>query len=462
MKTVLVTVDAVRANRLGQYGYDRDTMPALDRLVTEGVQFDSAYANGPYTRISVPSIHTSRYIGYDRLEDLPTIASVVGDEGAMTACIGTQTGFAGYQGDLVFDEYVDLGRDDYHDKMNQNESPREVVADKLHGVAQKVRPRLERRRFAYSIAKRAYDAVTSLTGTGHTFLGYTKAETVTDEALEWFADNAEEDFFLWLHYMEGHRPYGVHDTNPRYREEPIDEEEAAELMKKAGTTPDEVTIREHRLLSDLYDSDLRYCSRHLERLFDGMADLGLWDATDIVFTSDHGEEFYEHGHYFHRNLPYDELLRVPLFLKSPETSGETVTDQRELLDVAPTVCSLHDVDVPESFLGEHLLEGRDREVIAVGAQIRRDEGVVAGRWDGWKYVHTDDGDQLFDLECDPRERKSVTGDHPDVVDRFKRVIPDGLFEMEGAKLRDPTDRVDREQLDALGYLELKDEPSDSG
>jgi len=431
-------------------------MPVLDRFEAEGVRFDSAYANGPYTRISVPSIHTSRYIGYDRLENLPTIASVLSGEGVTTACIGTQTGFASYQGDLVFEEYVDLGRGEYHEQMNRTETVREHVADKLHELAQTLRPRLRKHQFAYKPTKALYDGITSVTGKGHTFLGYTEAETITDKALDWLASHADEDFFLWLHYMEGHRPYGVHDPNPRYCDARIDRDEVAGLMKKAGTDPDSVTIREHQLLENLYDSDLRYCSKHLKHLFNGMDDLGLWNETNLIFTSDHGEEFYNHGQYFHRNLPYDELLRVPLYLKTAETSGGTESEQRELIDIAPTICAIHGVNDPETFLGEHLFEGDRRQVIAVGAQLRRDEGVVAGRWDGWKYIHTGDEDLLFKIEQDPRERESVDDDNPEIVNQFNRSIPEGLFEMEGAELRDPSDQVDREQLEALGYLELED------
>jgi len=87
MKAILVTVDALRADHLSQYGYDLDTMPVLDRPAAEGTVFEEAYANGPYTRISVPSFHTSSYLAYEDMDGLETISGVLGDRGVMTACI---------------------------------------------------------------------------------------------------------------------------------------------------------------------------------------------------------------------------------------------------------------------------------------------------------------------------------------------------------------------------------------
>ncbi|TSD14052.1 hypothetical protein DP107_10460 [Haloglomus irregulare] len=226
-------------------------------------------------------------------------------------------------------------------------------------------------------------------------------------------------------------------------------------METAGTEPGAVTMRENELIRDLYDSDLRYCSDHLDRLFDFMQREGLWNGTELYLTSDHGEEFYDHGMYYHRNVPYDELLNVPLFVKRDTADPDHVEESRELLDLAPTICADHGVDVDGlPFRGRNLFDGESREVIATGSAAIDDAAVVAGRWDGWKYIY-DGGDvRLYDLEADPEERVSVADANPETVRSFEATIPDGLFDLESPGTRTPDDDVDEERLAALGYMEV--------
>jgi arylsulfatase A-like enzyme len=228
-------------------------------------------------------------------------------------------------------------------------------------------------------------------------------------------------------------------------------------MKKAGRTPDEMSIAEHDKIIDLYDSDLRYCSTHVERLFDSLQELNIWDDIDIVFTSDHGEEFYEHGEYFHRNLPYDELLHVPLIVRLPKTSTqEDITEQRELIDVAPTILDFHGVEKPTGFEGQNLFSGNSRDVIATGCQQQKPP-VVAGRWDGYKYISTPDGEYLFDLSTNAFEDNNISAANESLCQQYRGAIPRQYFSEDlDEKLREPDDEVDRERLEALGYLEIDD------
>ncbi|USZ68665.1 sulfatase-like hydrolase/transferase [Halorussus salilacus] len=461
MHTILITVDALRADHLGQYGHERDTMPALDRLTADGTRFEAAFSNAPYTRISIPSFQTSQFLAYDELAELPTIASILGDSGVTTAAVGTQTGVGLVDADFRFDQNLDLGRDEYHEEANSDRALRDRIVHRVDRLASRVGPLLRRVEPVYEAVDDAYRRLVPTPD--FQYLGYTSAEVVTDTAVSWLEDNRDEDFFLWIHYMEGHRPYGVHDEDPAYLDEPLDTDRIKRLMKTAGTAPEEISASERRLLEDLYDSDLRYCSRHLDRLFDAMADLGVWDDANVVFSSDHGEEFAEHGNYFHRNYPYDELIHVPLLVKreagtaNDSDAPDTVEQQRQLLDLAPTVCAFHGIDPEEfDFEGEPLFEGDDRRVVALGSGRPDDEQVVAGRWDGWKFIYDDESVQLYDLDASPDETDCVADDHPEVVSEFREAIPEYLFDREDERLRDPVDGVEKEQLEALGYLELKD------
>lgn len=457
MNTILVTVDALRADHLAQYGYERDTMPVLDKLVDQGTLYANAYSNAPYTRISVPAIQTSRRLGYAELIDVPTLASVLSREGIDTCLIGTQVGMNLVEGDFGYDENVNLGRDGFQERANSERPLSERLLLRVNAATGTVSRALRQFDRVHGTLQGMYRSI--IPESEFNYKGYVDAARVTDEVIGWVDGTDSDGFFLWVHYMEGHRPYGVHDDDPAFLDEPVDEDRIRELMKTAGTAPQDVSPEERELMVDLYDSDLRYCSRHLQRLVAFLQTNGLWEDTNLLFASDHGEEFGEHGRYFHRNYPYDELIHVPLITKTPEASGDRVGEQRELLDIAPTVCALHDIAIDTiGFEGMPLSTPGEREVIALGSGTA-DEGerALAARSDGWKYIHSDRVEMLFDLEADPKEQHDIASEAPGVIKGFKHSIPARLFDRDPERLSTPEDEVDRKQLEALGYMETKSE-----
>jgi arylsulfatase A-like enzyme len=457
MPTLLVTVDALRADHLSQYGYERRTMPALDRVADEGTVFEAAFANAPYTRISIPSFMASQHLAYRSLQDFPTIPTVLAANGIRTAVVGTQTGIGLVDGDFGFEETIDLGRDEYHDESIARHSIGARFAHHVNRGATQISRLLQWKGAdrLYRLLEAPYNAVFG--NSGFSYSGYTSAEAVTDRALEWVRANADTDFFLWLHYMEGHRPYGVHDTDHRYTDQAPSRDRIRELMTKAGERPGDVSASERNLLVDLYDSDLRYCSRHLDRLFDGLVDDGIWEDCTVLFTSDHGEEFREHGKFFHRNYPYDELSHVPLLTRLPErTTPARVDGNRELLDLAPTIVdSTLDAEPATTFEGQNLFEGDSRTVFSLG-QPNDASPAVTVRTDEWKLVESDETTELYSLESDPAESRDLSETRPDRVASLRDCIPRSLLERDVEPPRAPEDEVDRQQLEALGYMELRD------
>jgi hypothetical protein len=481
MNTLVVTLDAVRRDHLGQYGYRRDTFPAADRLleaeaeagagagaggdidtdadadgagVGPGVslQFDQAVVNGTYTGISLPSILTSRHLGDEAVRTGPTVASALPDEVA-TCAIHSNTFFAS-----KFDDVY--GFDVYEDFFGQADHDEDIpTANKLaRRVFDTVRPRLKRLGL-FEAARRVQEAVLppSLI---HEVAIFESAATTTDRAIE-FLNGLDDgtDFFAWVHYMDPHRPYAINADPPAYAPD-LSRQEIIDLMAQAGVDPDGVDPDQRDLLVDLYDSAIRYTSDHVARLFDHLEATDAWEDTAVILTADHGEEFGEHGMYFHRNRPYDELLRVPLFCRLPPgvdgTDGlpTTVSDSRELLDVAPTVCRLHGVDPPESFLGTDLREAADRRPLTTGS-FRDDDPVAAARWDGWKYIAIGERGELYDLTADPGERADLAADRPDRCRAYREAIPprllaDGDDDVPDA---DDVDADTRKRLENLGYLE---------
>lgn len=447
MNTVLVTVDALRADHLWQYGYERKTMPVMNRLADGGVRFDAAFANGTNTGISIPSLLSSQYFGTDGVETGPNLASVLNEAGVVTAGFHSNAFFSNQVDDICgFDYYEDF--DVATAAEDKADSLTERAYDRLIGSVKPVVSRLGVQEHAETIQEAIFPA-----SMVHKPTVYTDDKRLTDEVVDWIGAHADEEFFLWVHYMEPHRPYGINVEDPVFGD-PIGDDETHELMSKAGTHPKTITDQERDRMVDLYDSDIRYTSQQVSRLLDALLDCGIRNETAVVLTADHGEEFSDHGYYFHRNRPYDELIHVPLVVNHPDEDGDRhIENQRELLDLAPTFCEWHGIRAPVVFRGTPLFSGDDREVIATGGFV--EEGnVVAGRWNEWKYIFAEGSvTELFDLSEDPGETRDIAGERVEIVESLERAIPDAVFEGDPVSIETAEEGEVRERLADLGYLE---------
>jgi arylsulfatase A-like enzyme len=459
MSSLVVTVDALRTDHLAQFGYNRDTFPVADQVAEEGTTFGRAYANGTNTGISLPSLLTSRYRGAEPATEGETIATALPDD-VTTIGVHSNTYLATrVPTDAGFDEFEDF------DILASGESRDQSTTQRLlNAGTERIKPIVDTlgiRAFAEQVQEQVLPASFI-----HELTPYENAERTTDRALE-LLSTVDGEFFIWIHYMDPHRPYGIDLDTPTYTE-PADEDEIRQLMSKAAIHPSKMTEAERQRIVDLYDSDIRYTSQHVARLFDGLRDRDMWVDTDIFVTADHGEEFGDHGFYYHRNRPYDELIHVPLFVRRatsrgktasdtpPETvaSGAIVNEQRELLDLAPTVCSFHSIEPPAAFEGMDLFAGTNRTVVATGS-FRDDGPVVGTRRDGWKYIEADDGRELYELTVDPDELTNVADDNPDQCDRFETLVPATAVGSEG-DLRPDQESVSPEvadRLEQLGYTD---------
>jgi len=325
MKTVLISVDALRADHLGQYGYHRDTMPALDALADQGTTFERAFANGSYTATSVPSFLTSRIDGKEYIRNGKTVGSHLRKEGVRTAGFHSNTLLNSGYGELPgFDEFENFTASD------EWENERTSVKQTYERIVTKAGQYLGNS----NIVKGIHDTIVP-NSLQHDPTPYVQADVVTRRALDWIGDHASDDFFVWIHYMETHRPYGYDLDDPEYTERNVSKSEISDLMRKAGLSPDEVSESDRELLINLYDSDIFDLSTTVESLFNGLKRMNVWDDSSVYFFADHGEEFGERGMYFHKNKPYPELLHVPLIVKHPRSQSErgVVRNQTQLVDV---------------------------------------------------------------------------------------------------------------------------------
>lgn len=445
MDTIIITVDALRADHLSQYGYHRGTMPVLDDLLEESAdQYEKAFSNGTHTGISLPSMLTSRYLGDRPAVGGSTVADALPDS-VTTVGIHSNTYFATRIGrPSGFDQF-----EDFDVAASEEEIVRSVPHRAFRWTMDIVRPTVESlgvRDLAESVQRVVFPSRLI-----HESTAYKAGERTTNRALEMTAD-INGDLFLWVHYMDPHRPFCMHIDDPAYSDVDLSSDDIHDLMSRAGINPESLSESDRDLLYDLYDSELRYTSEQIQRLADGLREQGRWEDAQVIFTSDHGEEFGEHGFYFHRNRPYDELIHVPLIVRDPDTTGDSITDQRELLDVSPTICSAHDVEPPSGFLGKPVSTGGNRRVVATGS-FSDSEPVVAGRWGGWKYIEAGEETELYNLNTDPGETSNIADLHDDQITTFLREMPSRLHEENHSAVPTDTDDAVEDRLADLGYLE---------
>lgn len=442
---VLITVDSLRADHVGCYGYDRNTTPNIDDLAADGRRFVNTFAHACSTRPSFPSILTSSYAllhgGFEQLSsERATLAEVLSDTGYRTA---------GFHSNLYLS--ADFGYDRGFDRFYDSKSDPTFLAQ----VRQTVKTHLDQDGILYRSLQKAFNATERRAGVE---LGsaYVQADEMTAMALEWAQQAADGPHFLWVHYMDVHHPYTPPASyQQQFRDDSVDDDRAIRLRRKMLENPDSITDDELATIIDLYDAEIAFVDAEIDRLLDGLEN--AWGNKPLVaFTADHGEEFLDHGQFSHAATFYDEVLHVPLVIRDGQSSG-TVDDLVGLLDLAPTLVDHAETTKPSAFLGQTLQSdgGHDRDqVIAEWADYDEGDRRFALRTDDWKYVRMEDEEErLFDLRSDPQETTNVATNHPEELSKFRERVDEHAERVSDESVGAAMDETVRQRLRDLGYQE---------
>jgi arylsulfatase A-like enzyme len=439
---VLVSIDTLRPDHLGSYGYARDTSPTLDRLASQGVLFQEAIAPSSWTLPSHASlltgVHPVRHkavqfsAGSRIAPTVEPVAELLWKSGYATAGF-TDGGFVS----AIF------GFERGFERYNSGSTGRQEAVSAEAG-------RETKNLFAENI----------------------------ERAHAWMRSVDGQPFFLFLHTYAVHIPYAPpppYDRmfDPDY-EGPCRNELRARSIKEClgenGTDP-----RMVRHVKALYDGEIRHMDALFERFIQPLKTSGLADRTCVIVTSDHGEEFKEHDRFFHHRADlYEELIRVPLIVWCPTrfSAGRVVDRQVSLLDISPTILELAGVPIPQAMdgvsliptLAGHRSPPRDAVVVSeVDASIEKGTGTtVAVRTERHKLVSSTarDSVQLFDLLDDPGETRDVSAASPQLVAELSQSLAASSLDPEAASEPEPTpaapvtpDPAVMERLRALGYVE---------
>jgi arylsulfatase A-like enzyme len=379
---LLITIDTLRADHLGLYGYRRNTSPRMDALAREGVVFDQAYTYWPKTRASMIMMFTGRrpsLNGYSKSHPVllgfnPTIASALKDAGYRTAALVDNANLAAQQGySKGFDSY----RETWEETALRSETDR--------------------------------------------------ARAITDGAIAFLrAQRGEQPFFLWLHYVNPHAPY---TPPPPFDTAFLDEsgsggERLAVVKGYKGGVHERLAVADQRRLGYYvaqYDGEIAAVDREVGRVVDALAGIGGLANTVVMLTSDHGESLGEHDYYFdHGEDLFDASLRIPLLVLAPGGGRGRRSDAfASTLDVFPTLLDAVKVSYPPDLSGQSVYpavtggEPRPRERM----YAQNDLNLRATFDRVFKLVATPVGEndrlELFDRKADPGETRNVRGQRLD-------------------------------------------------
>ncbi len=410
---LLITIDSLRVDHLGCYGYSRDTSPNIDNIASKGALFLEAISNGGQTASAFPSILASVLPSVKRAESKAisprsiTLAELLKGDNYQTAAFHYSPDLSRFYGyGRGFDTFIDsMGSPSLWKGLIRMRT-KARMARNAEGLVGEILGKLGR--ILKPVSFRLGRPIVT-------------AEKITNQALAWLKGH-KEGFFLWVHYMDVHHPYLPTSKHlGQFRDQPISRKKMANLYRKMLEKPSQLSTSEVATLIDLYDADIRYVDDMIRLLLDSLgSDLG---NTIVIVTADHGDEFGEHDKFGHQSL-YDEVIRVPLIIAGPGIKGSTlVNHQVSLLSLAPTVADLVGIDTIPSFQGKSLLPvirgGQTPPQATISIHRKFDWGrrLISYRTPDWKYIRAESLDEadtllseeVYDLKKDPKERHNLHG-----------------------------------------------------
>lgn len=418
---IIIGIDALRADHLGAYGYNRPTSPQIDKLAKQGIISMRNYSQSTTTAPSFMSLFTSLY---------PT------DHGIL----------------FTFPHHYK------HPFMKINSSivtlP-QILQENGYNTAA----------FVSSVA------LPQEIGFGIGFNQFTVDSTLNQRKnlLNWIDDKKNDKFFIFYHDMTVHDPYLPSEKYKKMfaqtkKEFPsfTDENPTKGLEAEMLRTVDRHNEEDVKYLIDLYDAGIRDIDEFINSLLIKLDNNGILDNTIIIFTSDHGEEFMDHGALQHLQF-YNEILHVPLIIYFPSLKHTVIEQNTRTVDIFPTTLELLKIRNNTKIRGTSLLpiiigSSQERPVISI---MGSDKSIV---WKEYKYINqlSSQNDlskpitnELYDLKKDPFEKNNVLNTTPELKKELtelyeKEVQPEGYYkETSPIILENENETI--EKLKNLGY-----------
>lgn len=446
---LLVILDAVRPDHLSCYGYRRKTSPNVDNLAEESILFENAISPAGWTLPAHASLFTGLFPSQHGLQhgslylnqQFPTLAEVLHSSGYKTIGISNNPWVSHATG---LDRGFEIFQEVYYKKEHL----------------------LEGLRFAL---QRLLAIIGNTDDDG--------AHCTNHLALTHLSQQEEgQPFFVFINYLESHLPYKVPRPYATLFGKPpqggINQDWRRYVSGKVMMGEDDFES-----LQSLYDGAIAYLDAKIDELLSFLRQREILDETLVIITSDHGDNFGDHGLMGHELGLYDSLLRIPLIIRYPSLfpAGRRVTQQVQLLDLFTTILEI---------LGQKGIEAEGYSLLPEGlkAKPRRftvaeqsrpslevfkkrfpefdplpyDRALRAIRTEGYKYIWASDGrDELYNIRADPEEKENLISTQPEKAQELRQMLEGWLrgfppYEAEEEAME--LDEITRERLRGLGYI----------
>jgi arylsulfatase A-like enzyme len=428
---ILVSIDSLRFDHLGCYGYEKPTSPNIDRIAKEGVRCASAVSTTSWTLPAHAALLTGLFDsthglvdnGLRLTEERPTLAAVLRGN-------GYQTG--GFFGGPYLDPGFGFGHGFMHYESCMSPLPNDSTGRESTAAPDSSSHPSSTTSSGSAASSDALPTRADLERSHSDITGSRTLEAVT----RWLGREVDQrPLFLFVHLWDVHYDYNP----PREYVETFDPGyagalDASNLMKNPAVNA-HMAPRDFDHLVALYDGEIRFTDDILGRILSVVEKRGRMSNTLLVITADHGEEFFEHGGKGHQRTLFDEVVRVPLIVRWPGhlEAGRVVGEEVRLVDLMPTILA------SAGITKQPIMQGRDILALLRGEKLPAapalcelmvdDNDVHALRTNAFKVidylpVNTTQG---YDLVMDPRELRPI----PDTVARVQAAKGDLERALEG-------------------------------
>lgn len=442
---VWILIDALRADHLGAYDYERDTSPFIDKFADESILFKYAFSQESYTQASVPSYFTSTYpLEHKVLYDQPNVEIL----------------------DLKFVTIAEILKNANYD-----------TAAFVFNPHLKAKFNFGQGFDLYDDNKKGFDTSLPL------YEAYETAEKIFNKLNRYLSGNKKRPLFLYLHYRDVHSPYVPPPPYHKTFLTPVLEPTVDIIYN--NRVPFKKQYAD--IFISQYDGEIKYTDQYIKKTMTLLKDNNInLENSIIIITADHGEEFFDYhpedkpGEQHGRTL-YMEQIHVPLIISIPNINApqKIINSKVELVDIAPTVLDILDINFEKynQFQGKSLLpliKGDDINSFTVYSGGNHGRGVILKG--DWKYYYFDKfpkdhrretftkpsndynytyGEELYNLKTDPKETRNLINTEINIALKLKEelLIYNNKLGSEGDSKSIKLDSQTMEQLKSLGYIQ---------
>ncbi|MFW9867184.1 MAG: sulfatase, partial [Candidatus Thorarchaeota archaeon] len=362
-RIILITIDCWRKDRLSHFGYDSKILPNINKLSKSAVIFQNMISNSSNTAPSFFSLFTSKIPVVDGLytpipNNLIQFSEILKKNNIFTCAIHSNPHLGricNYQ--KGFDDYFDLLEKPLFSSWRQR------MKNKVFKILEFLRIKNQILKILSLILNIIKIKIKNDFISYIIIKPYVDAKITTSLAIEWLSKNINTDFFLWIHYMDPHRPYlppkkfinniiGESVSNSNI----ISMNKIVKYFKPYSLKTKKFEEKYLHLTNILYDAELSFVDHYIGILISYLKKKKAFEDTQIILTADHGEAIFEHDLLGHQVCLYDELIKIPLIIKINKIHKQRIIKEHvELIDIAPTILDILNIPSEESFKGLSLL-----------------------------------------------------------------------------------------------------------